>query len=129
VVLVAALAAALVAAVLVRDDSPLRTSAPSAAASAKPAAQRFHSRPDLKPPLVTVDTPAWSATNGYVMLAPKRAVAQAGPMILDNRGEVVWFRPLETMAVATSARSGTAAALSSPGGAAVRHKGSATATT
>ncbi len=99
-VFVAALVAALVAAALVRDDSPLRTSTPSAAASPKPRAQRFHSRPDLKPPLVTVNTPARGTTDGYVLLAPKRAVAQAGPMILDDRGEVVWFRPLETMAVA-----------------------------
>ena len=98
----AALVAALVAAALLRDDSPRPTSTPSAAAAAspKPRAQRFHSRPDLKPPLVTVDTPAHGTTDGYVFLAPKRAVVQAGPMILDDRGKVVWFRPLETMAVA-----------------------------
>jgi Arylsulfotransferase (ASST) len=99
-VLVAALVAAVVAAALVRDDSPRRTSTTSSAASPEPPAQRFHSRPDLKPPIVTVNTPARGTTDGYVLLAPKRAVAQAGPMILDDRGEVVWFRPLETMAVA-----------------------------
>ena len=103
-VFVAALVAALVAAALVRDDSPRPTSTASAAASpaASPApqAQRFHSRPDLKPPRVTVNTPAHGTTDCYVLLAPKRAVAQAGPMILDDRGQVVWFRPLETMAVA-----------------------------
>jgi hypothetical protein len=95
-VFVAALVAAVVAAALVRGDSPARTST----ATPEPSAQRFHSRPDLKPPLVTVNTPARGTTDGYVLLAPKRAVAQAGPMILDDRGEVVWFRPLETMAVA-----------------------------
>jgi hypothetical protein len=95
-VFVAALVAAVVAAALVRGDSPARTST----ATPEPPAQRFHSRPDLKPPLVTVNTPARGTTDGYVLLAPKRAVAQAGPMILDDRGEVVWFRPLETMAVA-----------------------------
>ena len=101
-VFVAALVAAVVAAALVRDDSPRPTSTASASASPAPAppAQRFHSRPDLKPPRVTVNTPARGTTDGYVLLAPKRAVAQAGPMILDDRGEVVWFRPLETMAVA-----------------------------
>lgn len=99
-VFVAALVAAVVAGALVRGDSPQRTSTASAAASPEPPAQRFHSRPDLKPPLVTVNTPARGTTDGYVLLAPKRAVAQAGPMILDDRGEVVWFRPLETMAVA-----------------------------
>jgi Arylsulfotransferase (ASST) len=100
VFVVALVAAVVVSAVLLREDSPPQTSTATAAASAKPRAQRFHSRPDLKPPLVTVNTPARGTTDGYVLLAPKRAVAQAGPMILDDRGEVVWFRPLETMAVA-----------------------------
>ena len=26
-------------------------------------------------------------------------VAQAGPMIMDNRGQVVWFKPLDTRGV------------------------------
>src|SRR5918992_519576 len=93
---VAALVAVVAAVALVRGDSPARTST----ARPEPAAQRFHSRPDLKPPLVTVNTPARGTTDGYVLLAPKRAVAQAGPMILDDRGQGGWVPPLETMAVA-----------------------------
>jgi hypothetical protein len=34
-----------------------------------------------------------------VFVAPKKDVAQAGPLILDDRGQVVWFDPLETHGV------------------------------
>jgi hypothetical protein len=34
-----------------------------------------------------------------VFIAPKKHVAQAGPLILDNRGRVVWFHPLDTRGV------------------------------
>ena len=61
--------------------------------------QHFFSRPDLKPPLVRIRTPAHGTAPGYVFLAPKMVVAQAGPMIMDNRGEVVWFKPLNTKGV------------------------------
>src|SRR6185503_13447273 len=30
---------------------------------------------------------------------PAATVAQTGPMIMDNRGEVVWFKPLNTRGV------------------------------
>lgn len=65
-----------------------------------PPFQHFRSRPDLKPPRVTVNTPAQDTATGYVFIAPKEKVAQAGPMILDNKGQVIWFYPLETKAVA-----------------------------
>jgi hypothetical protein len=61
--------------------------------------QHFFSRPDLKPPPVRVRTAAHGTAPGYVFLAPKMIVAQAGPMIMDNRGEVVWFKPLNTKGV------------------------------
>ena len=62
-------------------------------------AQRFVSRPDLRPPLVEITQAARDTAPGYVFLAPKRKVAQAGPMILDESGELVWFRPLDTEGV------------------------------
>src|SRR5256714_3021894 len=64
-----------------------------------PPSQHFHSRPDLKPPLVRIQTQAHGTAPGYVFLAPKMVVAQAGPMIMDNTGEVVWFQPLNTKGV------------------------------
>jgi hypothetical protein len=67
--------------------------------SGHPPHQHFHSRPDLEPPLVRVLTPARRTAVGYVFIAPKKHVAQAGPLILDDRGHVVWFEPLDTRGV------------------------------
>jgi hypothetical protein len=64
-----------------------------------PPARTYHSRPDLKPPVMRIRTAAHNTAPGYVFLAPKMVVAQAGPMIMDNRGEVVWFKPLNTRGV------------------------------
>jgi Arylsulfotransferase (ASST) len=65
------------------------------AAPASPT-QHFHSRPDLRPPHVQVLTPARGTAPGYLFIAPKREVEQAGPLILDDAGQVVWFHPLDT---------------------------------
>ena len=60
----------------------------------------FRSRPDFSPPGVGVVTPAREGVApGYVFVAPKTAPSyegqvQNGPMILDNAGQVVWFRPM-----------------------------------
>ena len=64
-----------------------------------PPSQRFKSRPDLKPPPVKVLTAAHGTAPGLVFLGPKMKVVQAGPMIVDNRGQVVWFHPLDTFGV------------------------------
>jgi hypothetical protein len=64
-----------------------------------PPARTYHSRPDLKPPLVRIRTAAHNTGPGYLFIAPKMVVAQAGPMIMDNRGEVIWFKPLNTRGV------------------------------
>src|SRR2546423_8624836 len=63
-----------------------------------PPTQQFISRPDLRPPPVRVlgDGPT---SPGYIFLAPKMKVVQAGPMIVDNKGQVVWFHPLDTRGV------------------------------
>lgn len=67
--------------------------------AAKPATdrdvQRFASRPDLRPPAVDVRVASASAAGGKVFVAPKRGATQQGPMILDERGELVWFEPLD----------------------------------
>ena len=57
-----------------------------------PDAVTYHSRPDLKVPRVTVDTPATETAPGYIFLAPKTS----GPMIVDNEGNLVWYRQGET---------------------------------
>ena len=54
--------------------------APKAPPQPKPGpSQHFRSRPDLEPPVVQIRTPANGTAPGYVFLAPKMAVAQAGP--------------------------------------------------
>jgi Arylsulfotransferase (ASST) len=62
-------------------------------------AQHFVTRADLQPPLVHVLTPAHAAAPGYIFVAPKKKATQAGPLILDDRGNVVWFHPLDTHGV------------------------------
>src|SRR5919201_1160573 len=64
-----------------------------------PPYEHFRSRPDLKPPHVRVLTRAHGTAPGYVFIAPKKNVVQAGPMIVDGRGRLVWFRPLNTRGV------------------------------
>lgn len=62
-------------------------------AAPTPKFQHFVSRPDLQPPTVTIDAAAGGAAPGYVFIAPKKAVRQEGPLIVDDRGRVVWFHP------------------------------------
>jgi len=63
------------------------------------AAQHFWSRPDLHPPIVRILHRAGRTAPGFLFIAPKRKTPQAGPMIFDNRGRLVWFRPLNTRGV------------------------------
>jgi Arylsulfotransferase (ASST) len=65
----------------------------------RPASQHFVSRPDLRPPPVDVRTRAPGEAAGYIFIAPKGNVAQAGPLILDDAGHIVWFKPLDTRGV------------------------------
>ena len=67
--------------------------------AAAPIYDHFRSRPDLQPPTVRVLTPARGTALGYLFIAPKRRALQAGPMIFDDRGRLVWFRPLNTRGV------------------------------
>ena len=59
----------------------------------------FRSRPDLRPPIVTVNTPARDASPGYVFAAAKNGPDEAhpsqdGPMILGDDGDPVWLHPV-----------------------------------
>lgn len=56
--------------------------------------QSFHSRPDLKPPVFTVTTPAAaSASPGDILTTPSLGPGQPGPIILDGSGALVWSQP------------------------------------
>jgi hypothetical protein len=85
--------------VAVRDD-PGTASATNTAASTTPGPpsppkeyQSFHSQPELRPPDITVSSTANMAT-GDLFLAPYSGVGQYGPMILNEHGELVWFKSL-----------------------------------
>jgi hypothetical protein len=55
----------------------------------------FRTRPDLSPPAVEVAARARDTAPGHIFVAPEEGGAgQGGSMIFDDRGEVVWFRPL-----------------------------------
>ena len=55
--------------------------------------QRFHSRPDLLPPAVTVTTPAVDPTAGDVFITSDGGAGQAGAMIIAPNAQLVWFLP------------------------------------
>ncbi len=71
---------------------------PSASSAPPKGAWAFRSRPDLRPPVVEVTARARGTAPGYIFVAPERGSgAQCGSMILDESGQVVWFRPLQGM--------------------------------
>jgi hypothetical protein len=80
------------------DDAPATTgaAAPPTSVAAEPEElvplRQLVTRPDLTPPVIDVRT-SESTTPGYLFLAPKQAGAQAGPLIVDDAGEVVWSNP------------------------------------
>jgi hypothetical protein len=73
--------------------------ATTTAVAPRPPSQHFRSRADLRPPPVRVLTAARGTAPGYLFVAPKKQVDQAGPLILDDAGQVVWFHPLDTHGV------------------------------
>ena len=63
--------------------------------SSESGAWAFRSRPDLSPPIVEVAKEAHDTASGYIFIAPEQSDAsQGGSLIIDNKGQVVWFRPL-----------------------------------
>ena len=66
--------------------------------------QSFRSRPDLHPPLVTVDENSPTVGPGDIFVAPYTGPGQAGPMILDPSGGLLWFKPLPRYVSATNFR-------------------------
>jgi arylsulfotransferase ASST len=59
------------------------------------AVQHYLSAPALTPSTVTITTPARAgAAPGDLFLAPYQGQGSPGPMIVDQRGNLVWFQPL-----------------------------------
>jgi Arylsulfotransferase (ASST) len=51
----------------------------------------FRSRPDLAPAAAEMTVRASGTAPGYIFLALKEGAGEHGPMILDDRGRLVWF--------------------------------------
>jgi hypothetical protein len=51
----------------------------------------FRSRPSLEPPAVVVSHTSPASEPGYIFTAPYNGPGQAGPMIFDEAGNLVWF--------------------------------------
>jgi hypothetical protein len=81
------------------------SSTPSSVTAGTPAQeQHFRSRPDLRPPTVTVSADAPGTAPGDIFVAPYRGPGQAGPMILDANGGLLWFKALPRDTSATNFR-------------------------
>ena len=66
--------------------------------------QRFHSAPDLRAPAVHVSIPASASSTPGDILAAVYASANGpgGPMIFEDDGQLVWFKPLPPKISATN---------------------------
>ena len=65
----------------------------------------FPSAPGLRPAVVTVTkTSAAAARDGDIFLATYPGPGAMGPMIVDPRGQLVWFKPLAANTFATNLR-------------------------
>ncbi len=51
----------------------------------------FRSRPDLGPAAAEVTRRAYGTAPGYIFVAMKEGVGMHGPMIIDDRGQLVWY--------------------------------------
>jgi hypothetical protein len=71
-------------------ESDAAFGSPAAAPDEK--VRHFFSRPDLRPPKMTVLHTGKTA-DGHLFVAPSAGPGQRGVLILDNIGDVVWFHP------------------------------------
>ena len=64
-----------------------------AEAARRPDVHGFVTRPDLRPPVITVVSPARGTGDGSLFLAPSSGPGMRGGLIADDRGDPVYFRP------------------------------------
>lgn len=84
--------------------SPARAAAQQRAAAGTPGAYR--SRPDLKPPPITINTSTGRSALGLLFASSgvPTSVADAGVLIYDDRGQPVWFKTLPPNGLGTLTR-------------------------
>jgi Arylsulfotransferase (ASST) len=65
----------------------------AAAASTRAPVHGFVTRPDLRPPVITIASRARGTDDGYLFLAPPGGPGMRGGLIADNHGDPVYFHP------------------------------------
>ncbi len=86
----------------VADEDPISSTPERIRGAGSPEFLGFASRPELHPPKVLVTASSPQRAPGDEFLAPYSGPGQAGPMILDPSGAVIWFKPLPTHTSATN---------------------------
>jgi hypothetical protein len=86
----------------IADQDPITTTPETIHPGAVSEQQGYRSRADLRPPAVTVTATSPAVAPGFEFAAPYTGPGQAGPMILDQNGGLVWFKPLPTNTFATN---------------------------
>lgn len=74
------------------------------AAGPAPTTRTLHTLPGVVVPIPTVTHPASMTAPGYVFVAEKGTGKPGGPMIIDNKGRVIWYHPLVAPVQATDFR-------------------------
>ncbi|HEY3865044.1 MAG TPA: arylsulfotransferase family protein [Solirubrobacteraceae bacterium] len=85
-------------------EDPLSTTPEPVHAGNPSEIQYFRSRPDLRPPTVTVTASSPATAPGEIFTAPYDGPGQSGPMILDPDGGLIWFKALPKYTSATNLR-------------------------
>jgi hypothetical protein len=85
-------------------QDPLSTTPETVHEASPSELQYFHTRPDLRPPTVTVTASSPATAPGEIFTAPYDGPGQSGPMILEPDGRLVWFKALPKYTSATNLR-------------------------
>jgi hypothetical protein len=85
-------------------EDPLSTTPETVHEGGPSEIQAFRSRPDLRPPTVTVTASSPATAPGEIFAAPYDGPGQSGPMILESDGGLVWFKALPKYTSATNLR-------------------------
>ncbi len=80
----------------IADSQPISSTPEAEHPDSAAVIQGFASRPDLHPPKVIVTANSPEVAPGDEFLAPYAGAGQAGLMILDPSGALIWFEPFPT---------------------------------
>jgi hypothetical protein len=89
---------------VIATPDPITTTPAPVYAGTSAEEQHFRSRSDLRPPTVTVTANSLAVAPGDIFLAPYAGPGQAGPMIIEPAGGLVWFKALAPGTAATDLR-------------------------